>query len=363
MMLYQTKLSGVWAWVLLAIASDAISVPFLLDKRQQGGSELFNWSSIEPSWDLDYHSCYGRFQCARLTLPMDWLDLSNNHTIALAVIKLPAQVEASKSNPNYGGPVITNPGGPGGSGIQYVVNNGDFIQRTVDSLEKSYDIVSFDPRGVFKTTPEVDCFQGDTVARNVWEYRKSIVGHMNASIEAPVQQLIMAKAYGQLCNNVFSKEGSDNDGNILRFASSASVARDMLELVSKIDSLATQTNASDSQEALSSQVQEPARLQYWGLSYGTYLGNTFASMFPDRVGRLILDGVTDAYDYVSGVSSTLCRCHSTTLTSCRHSFTNSMTQKGLLTIFTRLVFKLDLGVRYMMILCRAVKTYALRSSG
>ncbi len=52
----------------------------------------FNWDAITPSHDLEYHECYENFQCARLLLPLDWLDAASNETIALALIQSPAAV-------------------------------------------------------------------------------------------------------------------------------------------------------------------------------------------------------------------------------------------------------------------------------
>jgi hypothetical protein len=78
----------------------------------------FNWNSIEASSKLRYTPCYDYLQCARLEVPLDWSDESNNNTAVIAVSKIPARV--SKDDPSFGGTIVLNPGGPGGSGVGYL---------------------------------------------------------------------------------------------------------------------------------------------------------------------------------------------------------------------------------------------------
>jgi pimeloyl-ACP methyl ester carboxylesterase len=74
----------------------------------------------------------------------------------------------------------------------------------------------------------------------------------------------------------------------------------MLEIVDRVDELRNGgSNATSTRDE-----DELPKLQYLGFSYGTFLGNTFASMFPGRVGRMVLDGVVDPYNYLEGVSVT-----------------------------------------------------------
>lgn len=109
------------------------------------------------------------------------------------------------------------------------------------------------------------------------------------------------QAFGSLC------ETKDLDDDILAYVSTASVARDIIEITDRAEELrrAEQAVAQEpNQHPLSAGDEEhhekPARVLYWGFSYGTILGNTLASMFPGRMGRVVLDGVDDAYDYHEG---------------------------------------------------------------
>lgn len=109
------------------------------------------------------------------------------------------------------------------------------------------------------------------------------------------------QAFGSLC------ETKDLDDDILTYVSTASVTRDIIEITDRAEELrqARKTVRKDSnQHPLSAGNEEshdkPARVLYWGFSYGTILGNTLASMFPGRMGRVVLDGVDDVYDYHQG---------------------------------------------------------------
>lgn len=113
--------------------------------------------------------------------------------------------------------------------------------------------------------------------------------------------LSLDQAFGSLC------ETKDLEDDILAYVSTASVARDIVEITDRAEELrhAGQTVAEESaQHPLSTGNEishdKPARVLYWGFSYGTILGNTLASMFPGRMGRVVLDGVDDAYDYHEG---------------------------------------------------------------
>lgn len=80
--------------------------------------------------------------------------------------------------------------------------------------------------------------------------------------------------------------------------STAVVARDMLEIVDQVEKHQRQKNAPHQMH----DQQKGSGLQYIGFSYGTHLGNTFASMFPDRVKAMVFDGVEDSIDYSNGIS-------------------------------------------------------------
>jgi pimeloyl-ACP methyl ester carboxylesterase len=267
--------------------------------RRAYGADDFDWDSIEPSRKLEYHPCYEEFQCARLVVPLDWQDESNPHTVAIAIAKLPATV--SDDDPSFGGSILTNPGGPGGSGIGFVKSYARKLRDVVDGY-RHYEILGFDPRGVAHTTPKADCFD-DYFLREADMLRERDIGTADVSVDALRRQYARHLGFGNLC-----KESAVN-GSILPYITTASVARDMVEMVDKIDELRKASSSKTRLDGDSSQRpmardsgDDTPRIQYMGYSYGSVLGNTFASMFPGRVGRLIIDGICDADDYVEGVS-------------------------------------------------------------
>ena len=270
-------------------------------------TDSFKWDDIEPSSKLEYHDCYGQFKCARLLVPLDWLDEEKPHKVALAIIKLPASVP--DTDPSYGGPVLLNPGGPGGSGVHITLSWGQRLQKILDG-EKHYEMIGFDPRGVMYTTPRANCYP-DLLTRATENLQVHGIGHLRTENPRLSWRYGLSQAYGQRCEDTLGEEGG-----ILGFASTASVARDMVEIIDKIQELHEEERSKtmaamrgSGQERLDNdtgKAKEPARLQYIGFSYGTLLGNTFASMFPGRVGRMIIDGVAHIDDYMAGVGAFLC---------------------------------------------------------
>jgi pimeloyl-ACP methyl ester carboxylesterase len=139
-----------------------------------------------------------------------------------------------------------------------------------------------------------------------WELREQTEGILGSSDAALGRLWSMNHAYGSSCKQAMDdEEGPD----IKQYMSTASVARDMLEIVEKhadyVAENTAQINAEKSTRRASClrggrqnhKSPELPKLQYYGYSYGTYLGATFSSMFPDRVGPMILDGVVNSDDY------------------------------------------------------------------
>ncbi|KAL7961037.1 TAP-like domain-containing protein [Trichoderma compactum] len=276
----------------------------------------FEWDDVKPSDELEYHDCYGEFKCARLEVPLDWLNETDTRVATIAMIKLPAVVP--DDDPTFGGAIFTNPGGPGGSGIEFMLRFGHYLQYTVDKPgRRHYEIVSFDPRGVGKTTPASDCFNGNLLARDAFLLETRGNGALIKGDSTIAYSLAIMDAFGQRC-----QEAED----AMAFVGTPNVARDMVEMVDRIDELRkreatlkrTGYGAPDMYDSdmggelkrrsapkrksaeLHDEPGSVPRLQYIGFSYGTVLGNYFASMFPGRVGRLILDGVCDIQDYTTG---------------------------------------------------------------
>lgn len=167
--------------------------------------------------------------------------------------------------------MLLNPGGPGGSGVGLVTELGRDIQTVVG---RRHSVIGFDPRGTNNTTPQTTCFPNEA-ARRIWWLRSQ--GTTGADVGV---RFAMAKSVGKQCEEIVNNGG----GSV--YAGTPNVARDMLAIVDASWKSIGKT--------------EQHGLRYWGFSYGTALGQTFASMFPDRVERMVLDGVVDLDDYYQG---------------------------------------------------------------
>jgi pimeloyl-ACP methyl ester carboxylesterase len=165
--------------------------------------------------------------------------------------------------------------------------------------EKFFEILSFDPRGTGSTRPLVPCFQDDA-SRMSYALQDAQAGTAIDSGFSLNTKWALAQGFGALCDT--SSEIYPDGSNVHQFVSTALVARDMVEIVDAVDEerryWLSQTKSPQAQVVLEEDSSLPL-LNYWGFSYGTMLGNTFASMFPERVGRMILDGVVDAPDYAA----------------------------------------------------------------
>lgn len=229
-------------------------------------------------------------------------------TISIAIAKLPARVPID--DPRYGGPILLNPGGPGGAGAAFAVAIAESLQIIVDSeLEpetpsedgKYYDLIGFDPRGIGFTEPGAFCMP-DQPAEWSWALREATEGLLGSSDAALGRLWSMTHAWGTSCRQA---EDSENGPDIKKYMSTAFVARDMLEIVERHAEYikhelsllrGIKSGGKCNTRKHDSDVHE-VKLNYWGFSYGTFLGSTFASMFPDRIGRVILDAVVSSYDY------------------------------------------------------------------
>ncbi|KAI5918439.1 alpha/beta-hydrolase [Camillea tinctor] len=225
-------------------------------RSDEPGHPEWNWSSIQSSRTLYWNRCYeDMYDCARLDVPMDWLDPSESERVTLAVIRLRAT-----ELDDYKGPVFFNPGGPGGSGVYAMRDRGELLQTIIG---KNHDLISFDPRGIGGTLPRIQCWNSLEKASR-WSLQD--VGVIDAHPGVINDAFARATALSRNC------EQNMNSSSLLQHISTASHARDMLEILHQMG---------------------VEKLKYWGFSYGTILGGVFAAMYPDKVERLVSDGNVD----------------------------------------------------------------------
>jgi pimeloyl-ACP methyl ester carboxylesterase len=242
-------------------------------------------------------------------VPLDHFNGTHpGESVSIAITKLPARV--SIDDPRYGGPILINPGGPGGPGALFNLGVGKQLQTVADSAIHPefdstdaiyYDIIGFDPRGIGETEPHAYCTT-DAAAAWSWSLREDTVGLLGSSDASLGRLWSMSHAWGNACK----QEMDEEDGpDIKQYMTTAFVARDMLQIVEKHASFVAKTSTGRDQKNNEdiADFASQAKLNYWGFSYGTLLGSTFASMYPDRVGRFMLDGVVSSYDYVHSLGN------------------------------------------------------------
>jgi pimeloyl-ACP methyl ester carboxylesterase len=198
--------------------------------------------------ELTWRKCRETDRCATLTVPLDYAK-PEGRAIELSVLKVPARDAKRRV-----GSLIVNPGGPGGSGVEYAASGeGSFGNE----LLASFDVVGFDPRGVGESTP-LEC-------QGVQDLDTLIASDPDPDTPAETEY----------SDGLLKKLGADclrKSGDLVRHMSTVEVAKD-------VDVLRA--------------VLGDRKLSYFGASYGTYVGATYAGLFPGHVGRMVLDGALD----------------------------------------------------------------------
>jgi len=200
---------------------------------------------------LTWENCDNRMQCATAIAPMDWENPSPETDIELAVVRHPAT--GTKV-----GSLFTNPGGPGASGFDFVYDSVDYAVSP--DLQESFDIVGWDPRGVGRSSAVV-CYDGPQLD----EFIFGLPAAPRSTQEWIDEVTQGAIDFGQAC--------LANTGELLQFVDTQSTVRDL--------------------DMLRAVVGDP-KLNYLGYSYGSDIGSYYVENFPDKVGRLVVDGATDS---------------------------------------------------------------------
>ena len=198
---------------------------------------------------LHWRPCDNGFQCARLVVPFDY-GRPGWKRFSLPVIKLPAADPRQRI-----GSLVVNPGGPGGSGVQYAEQARSVIAPAV--LDR-FDVVGFDPRGVGGSQPAVHCMSGPQLDKYY------------ATDDTPQTPAQFTQLVGQ--SKLFAHQCAVNAGPLLPYIGTRSAARDLDVLRAALGDV---------------------KLSYLGKSYGTYLGAWYAQLFPRHVRALVLDGALD----------------------------------------------------------------------
>jgi pimeloyl-ACP methyl ester carboxylesterase len=198
---------------------------------------------------LTWENCGAGFDCTEVTAPLDWESPADGD-ITLAVVRHQASGTAK-------GSLLTNPGGPGASGYDLIHDSLTFAVG--QDLIDNFDVIGFDPRGVGRSTA-VKCYD----AADMDEYLYSIPSSPRGSAEWEAELLDAHKKFAEACDA--------NSGGILPHITTLNAARDM-DLIRA--------------------VLGDKKLNYLGYSYGTFLGATYAELYPERVGSLVLDGAID----------------------------------------------------------------------
>ncbi|KAF2145297.1 uncharacterized protein K452DRAFT_316367 [Aplosporella prunicola CBS 121167] len=192
--------------------------------------------------------------CGNLSVPLDYSVSNSSKTLKLELVKLPAQSKTSS------GSILLNFGGPGEASDENFVGLAPKLQFMTGG---HHDLITFNPRGTGKTLT-FSCYEDPSDGYVAAGPLKA----GNSSDTAPGEIWASASVFADDCRAEAEEIGS--------LIGTSFVARDMMEIVNALGENG---------------------LKYWGFSYGTLLGATVAAMFPDRMDKIVLDGVVNWHEY------------------------------------------------------------------
>ncbi|KAJ5493895.1 Alpha/beta hydrolase fold-1 [Penicillium fimorum] len=210
----------------------------------------------EPCGDL-----YGKsLECSSIEVPIDQFATEKQNPINSKNFVIPLiRLRSENATQN----LLLNPGGPGASGFELLYHRGDLLQTILGS---GFHLLTFDPRGVNSSTPAASCYL-DAKTRQ----EQSHIRARDAVVDSPD---IYAWAHN------FAKACPETMGDYAPYINTPQTAADMnsiLDAVGQKDMI------------------------YWGFSYGTLLGQTYAGLFPERSKRVVIDVVADQFVWYEGV--------------------------------------------------------------
>ncbi|MBO1331129.1 alpha/beta hydrolase [Streptomyces sp. VRA16 Mangrove soil] len=227
-------------------AATVITLPATAGAADAASARSTSRTTTHVSWKKCGTKDYPTLQCASLKVPLDHA-APHGRQITLALSRVPHTAKKSQ------GPLLVNPGGPGGSGLTLA---GFVATNLPKKVAAQYDVIGFDPRGVGRSRPALDCVPGYF----------DPVRPPSAPVTPQVEKANKKRAV------TFANACDDKYHDILPFIDTVSTVKDM-DLI---------------RAALGAK-----KLNYFGYSYGTYLGAVYAKYFPQRVRRLVLDSIVD----------------------------------------------------------------------
>ncbi|KAM3511873.1 hypothetical protein MY11210_004491 [Beauveria gryllotalpidicola] len=192
-------------------------------------------------------------ECGTVDVPMDQFNStnSNDETFTIPLVRMRSK-HASQN-------LLVNTGGPGASGIGYVYSAGEKLSRL---LGGKFHIVGFDPRGIGASTPRVACYVDAESQKRLRPRRTT--------------DLIRDSPYLYAWSANYVRACRENAGQHLQYVNTPQVAADMNSIINALG----QKN-----------------MFYWGMSYGSLLGQVYATLFPERSERIVIDGVPDQFSW------------------------------------------------------------------
>lgn len=255
------SLAGRWSGVLVvALLLAACNGNEVTVKERTASTSLTETSVVDDADlpEIEWESCTARpdyapadeddtLECATLTVPLDYADEAAGG-IDIALVRAPATDDRK-------GAVVFNPGGPGGSGFDPIAYSGGYLQEQL-GLEH-FDVIGFDPRGVDRSGG-IECVDDGFRDEHLYIDDTPETAEEEALIDEEDTDFIDA------CVEKY--------GDTLRHYSTANTARDI--------------------DRIRAGLRDP-QVSYLGISYGTYLGGVYATLFPDRVRAMVLDSAFD----------------------------------------------------------------------
>ncbi|GII88454.1 peptidase [Sphaerisporangium siamense] len=232
--------------IALATAGVGLSTALVATPATAAAPQAPDHSPPAPEW-TQCATLPAGIECAFVTVPQDY-DRPWGKKIKIAVSRKKATDLA-----NYQGAILFNPGGPGGSGLGYPVS---MQTRLGAALAAQYDLVGFDPRGVGASEPALRC--DPTYSNPVRP------DYVPGNLREELAWVKKAQGYSRACDQKY--------GDLLRNMTTVDVAKDLDQI----------------RKALGQE-----QISYVGYSYGTYLGATYATLFPSKVRRLVLDSIVN----------------------------------------------------------------------